>query len=298
MISPGSVPVRAVDAYGHDRSVFVVRQERGREYHAGHPPVAHEHLVVAFCTGGTAVIEQQGRWSLAEGDVVLIPAGAPHRHLEEKDSEHWCLGLCPVCFRAEGGGELLEPLERVRSGAAAVVSISAPRRALLASFYAELRREIDEAATGTLTAQKSLVSLILTEVARAMASRPEADASSSVVTEALRYIERHCTESISLHDVATAVHRSSSHVTTLVRRATGRSVQAWIIAGKLAEARRRLRNTDEMIEVIAERVGYADATHFIRLFRREHGVTPAAWRASHHGAGSPVEPLRRSSSPR
>jgi hypothetical protein len=125
MISPGSEQVRAVDAYGHDRSVFVMRQERGREYHAGHPPVAHEHLVVAFCTGGTAVIEQQGRWSLAEGDVVLIPAGAPHRHLEEKDSEHWCLGLCPVCFRAEGGGELLEPLERVRSGAAAVVNIRA-----------------------------------------------------------------------------------------------------------------------------------------------------------------------------
>jgi AraC-like DNA-binding protein len=34
-----------------------------------------------------------------------------------------------------------------------------------------------------------------------------------------------------------------------------------------------------MVEVIAERVGYADATHFIRLFRRMYGVTPAAWRS-------------------
>jgi AraC family transcriptional regulator, transcriptional activator of pobA len=32
------------------------------------------------------------------------------------------------------------------------------------------------------------------------------------------------------------------------------------------------------VEVIAERVGYADSTHFIRLFRRQHGVTPTAWR--------------------
>jgi AraC-like DNA-binding protein len=54
-----------------------------------------------------------------------------------------------------------------------------------------------------------------------------------------------------------------------------------------------------MIEVIAERVGYADATHFIRLFRREHGVTPAAWRTGHHGgAASPAKPVRRASSPR
>jgi AraC-like DNA-binding protein len=54
---------------------------------------------------------------------------------------------------------------------------------------------------------------------------------------------------------------------------------AWIIAGRMAEARRRLLHSDESVEVIAERVGYADPTHFVRLFRREHGSTPAAWRA-------------------
>jgi AraC-like DNA-binding protein len=48
----------------------------------------------------------------------------------------------------------------------------------------------------------------------------------------------------------------------------------------MAEARRVLSHSDEMIDVVAERVGYADPTHFIRMFRREHGVTPAAWRAS------------------
>jgi AraC-like DNA-binding protein len=36
-----------------------------------------------------------------------------------------------------------------------------------------------------------------------------------------------------------------------------------------------------MVDVIAERVGYADPSHFIRMFRREHGATPAAWRAAH-----------------
>jgi AraC-like DNA-binding protein len=36
--------------------------------------------------------------------------------------------------------------------------------------------------------------------------------------------------------------------------------------------------------VIAERVGYADPSHFVRLFRRHHGVTPAAFRAQHRRA--------------
>jgi hypothetical protein len=61
--------------------------------------------------------------------------------------------------------------------------------------------------------------------------------------------------------------------------ATGKTVVEWIIAGRLAEARNRLLHTDEMIDVITERVGYADPTHFIRLFRRTHDATPAAWRA-------------------
>ena len=98
-------------------------------------------------------------------------------------------------------------------------------------------------------------------------------------------LERRCLDPISLQDVADAVHRSPAHVTTLVRRATRRPVQAWIIAGRLAEATRRLRHTDEIVDVIAERVGYADATHFIRLFRREHGITPAAWRSRQRSAG-------------
>jgi AraC-like DNA-binding protein len=37
-------------------------------------------------------------------------------------------------------------------------------------------------------------------------------------------------------------------------------------------------HSGERIDIIAERVGYADPTHFIRMFRREHGTTPAAWR--------------------
>jgi AraC family transcriptional regulator, transcriptional activator of pobA len=48
----------------------------------------------------------------------------------------------------------------------------------------------------------------------------------------------------------------------------------------MAEARRLLAASDERVENIAERVGYADATHFIRLFRRRHGSTPTAWRAA------------------
>jgi AraC family transcriptional activator of pobA len=129
--------------------------------------------------------------------------------------------------------------------------------------------------------QRSLVTLILSEVERAArGTAPIRAGQRSVVTESLRFIERNCLRSLTLKEVAAAVGKSPAYVTTALSQATGRSAVEWIVSGRMAEARRLLLHSDEMVDVIAERVGYADATHFIRMFRREHGVTPAAWRAA------------------
>ncbi|HEU4405640.1 MAG TPA: AraC family transcriptional regulator [Polyangiaceae bacterium] len=269
--------VAGLSARGRGASVFVARNEGARPCPGGRP-ATHEHVVLVFYTGGSATVEQRGLWQLHAGDAFLIPAGEPHRFRALERPEAWALGLCPVCLLADGGGALLEPFERVRSGAAAAVTIPEGRRPFLESLFRELKRETDEVASGGLAVQKSLATLIVAEIARAGAwGQPAGPA--DLVSDALRFIERRCLEPISLRDVAAALRRSPAHLTTAVRRATGRSVQAWIIAGRLSEARRRLAHTDEIVEVVAERVGYADVTHFTRVFRRAHGLTPAAWRA-------------------
>jgi AraC-like DNA-binding protein len=126
----------------------------------------------------------------------------------------------------------------------------------------------------------------LAEVVRASGSaRAAPQPRPSIVAEAMAVIEARCLGPLSLQEVAAAVRRTPAYVTTAVKQATGRTVGAWIAEGRLAEARRRLLATDEYVEVIAERVGYADPSHFMRLFRRHHGVTPAAYRAQHRRAG-------------
>jgi AraC-like DNA-binding protein len=39
-----------------------------------------------------------------------------------------------------------------------------------------------------------------------------------------------------------------------------------------------LTETDLTVAAIAHRVGFPDASYFIRRFRTEHQVTPALWR--------------------
>ena len=149
------------------------------------------------------------------------------------------------------------------------------------SFINILFNELSDPASGAAAiVRQSLLTLIINEVTRAAAWSIEDGSERSIVTQSLRYIERHCLEPLTLKTVAAAMHRTPAYITTALTRATGRSAVAWIIAGRMAEARRRLLHSDERIDIVAERVGYGDVTHFIRVFRRTHGETPAAWRVA------------------
>ncbi|MEZ4402498.1 MAG: AraC family transcriptional regulator [Kofleriaceae bacterium] len=254
-------------------------------------PVTHAYAALSFLVSGSAHVEQAGAWRLEAGDVMLVPAGQPHRALTPARAEAWGLALCAPCLIADGAAALLEPFERVRDGAAAVVRIPAARRAFLTGLFRELAAGGEPAAAVGAAVERSLVTLILHEIDRAAAPHRPVGARAGVVVDSLRYIERNCLGRLTVVDVAAAVGRSPAHVTTALTRATGRSAGAWITTGRMAEARRRLLHADEPIDVVAERVGYADATHFIRTFRRAHGVTPAAWRTAHTGgAGSTLTP--------
>ncbi len=248
----------------------------------------HDYMVLAYFVGGSAVIEQAGQYEARAGDAYLIPAGERHGLVASHSPEVWGVGFNPACYAATDLAELLRPFERAAAGGSKVVRIPGSRQSHLADLCRELARESDTSAASLHadTVTKSLLALILSEVARAETPREVRQA--GLAGDALRFIERACLGPLSLSDVAAAVHRSPSHVSTVVRRDTGKSVTAWITAGRMAEARRRLLHTDELIDIIGERVGYADPTHFIRMFRRAHDCTPAAWRAQHRRVAQPM----------
>jgi AraC-like DNA-binding protein len=260
-------PLRRADVWA-DAPVVVARRTGGR--HATRRPVTHAYAALGFHTGGRSRVEQRGIWTLEAGDVLLVPAGQAHRFVEARRPEVWGLGFCVPCVAAEAGA-LLDPFERVRGGGAPVVRIPGARQAFLEGLFKEL------AEPAAVAVQRSLLTLILNEVARAAGPAPAAPAK-GVVAASLSFIERNCLRPLTLSEVAAAVGRSPAYVTTALSRATGRSALDWIIGGRMAEARRLLLHSDEMVDVIAERVGYTDPTHFIRMFRRHHGATPAAWR--------------------
>jgi AraC-like DNA-binding protein len=246
--------------------------------------VTHAYAVIMLITRGQSRMRHAGQQVLNAGDVHLIPPGDPHGASHFEDVEGWALAFHPEAFPSDEGwgserGLNLGPLLRVRSGCHPVLKPSAAQRKRLEGWMKLLEEELRQEERGQQEACAALLRLILVELERIAIPPIVPDPPGlGLARQALTHIETHCLEPLSLAAVARALGRSSPHVASVVRQETGRTVGEWILEYRMAEARRRLRGTDERVDIIAERVGYADATHFIRQFRRLHGVTPAAWR--------------------
>jgi AraC-like DNA-binding protein len=99
-----------------------------------------------------------------------------------------------------------------------------------------------------------------------------------LLAEVFDVIERRFDEPISLRDIAEATFMTPGHLTTIVRRKTGRTVGEWIAERRMSEARRLLIETDLSIDEIGQRSGYRDPNYFARSFKRAHATTPRQWR--------------------
>lgn len=248
-------------------------------------PAHHPYVVLALHVGGTARVDHHGTFDVSPGDLHIIPAGDAHRMIAADDAEIHGALFCPTCIDRTRVGSLMAPIDRVLHGGAPVVTLSPERLAHTKTLFAELARE-SAAPAPSQPVLESLLTLVLAEVARAAPALGGAEnRPMGVAAEALAFIEKHAFRPLSLRDVAQALSKNTTYVADAVKRATGRTVGEWITQARMGEARRRLAETDEYVDVIAERVGYADATHFARVFKRTFCATPRAFREAQRRRG-------------
>ena len=79
-------------------------------------------------------------------------------------------------------------------------------------------------------------------------------------------------------DVVARLHVSRSLADLRFREVTGTSILEAILARRLGEVTRLLRDTDMRISEIAARCGYRDANYLKNLFRKRTGMSMREWR--------------------
>jgi transcriptional regulator GlxA family with amidase domain len=108
--------------------------------------------------------------------------------------------------------------------------------------------------------------------------RPLADVSCDTLTEVMSWMERHLDQPITVRQLAV---RAAMSPRTFARRfvqETGTTPQRWLTGQRILFAQELLEETDETIDLIAERAGFGNATAFRHHFRLWRQTTPYAYR--------------------
>ena len=84
--------------------------------------------------------------------------------------------------------------------------------------------------------------------------------------------------SVALSDVASACRLSASHFSRAFRHSTGLPPHQWLLHRRIEAAKPMLRRADVPLTEVALACGFADQSHFTRVFTRSIGTSPGAWR--------------------
>jgi len=93
-------------------------------------------------------------------------------------------------------------------------------------------------------------------------------------------LELYYRENKTLGFYARLLHISERHLNRLLKETSFKTAAEMLRGRSVLEARRMLSYTDMTISEIAESLGYADNSNFTKVFKKEMGTTPQAYRLS------------------
>jgi AraC family transcriptional regulator len=83
-----------------------------------------------------------------------------------------------------------------------------------------------------------------------------------------------------LKELAAACGLSVSHFSRGFRKSFGIPHHAWLLRARVDHAKMLLRQPGRTLSEIALICGFADHSHFTRVFRERVGTAPTAWRSA------------------
>ncbi|WP_170311475.1 response regulator transcription factor [Vallitalea okinawensis] len=101
-----------------------------------------------------------------------------------------------------------------------------------------------------------------------------------LVDQAVKYIDLHYAERISLKNLALQFGINADYFSSIFKKELGQSFTKYLTKQRLTHACRMLKETNTTVEEIARSVGYSDIQYFYRVFKKEYSYTPIEYRCS------------------
>ncbi len=209
------------------------------------------HQLFFPLVGGASCVVAEETYQVGPGQCIWYPAGVEHYCIPEDNSKYLVTDLVEL-------PEKFQDLEQL------VFSVPLPLQAFF--YFAE--KQLDYHVTESL--EKSMGSLV-EELLRDFDFQPRVDPR---IARVMSFFERNLSVSASLDELSSLAGLSLSQFKALFKKETGKTPGQFLRDLRMEKARALLVNTDYPIGLIAELVGYFDASAFTHRFSSHFGFPP------------------------
>ncbi len=232
----------------------------------------------------------------SRGTLIVLQPGQVHRFGDLSGWDGWLMvlrpELLPLRSRASKVVAELEMMQRLESLPTHLKLSAATQRAVSETF--------ERMADDGRRAPTAVLNVLLRSQVEALITRLHMDGAASMVNEAVQPVlveryRRYCAaierQFAHWHDVARYAKHLGCSEKSLARAArlvADRNAKAILVDRIVLEAKRLLAHSVLPVANVGDRLGFSEATNFVKFIRRETGLTPGALRAQLTGLENPA----------
>jgi AraC-like DNA-binding protein/quercetin dioxygenase-like cupin family protein len=258
----------------------------------------HECMQINYVYQGKAdhLLNNQ-QFEIMKGDIFVIPPYIPHRIIESEDS---CAEIFEFEFMPSFINQGFKNIQNAESFLDFAYiepflvseNLVKPRLNLVGRIQIEVEdilnealREYNRKKPGYILLIRSLLLKLLVLVGRMFTmnlenveSRPIYDRHHDSIISAMRYIDTHYIEDLSIEEVANVFALSPSYFSSLFKNITSKTFTEYVNNIRISKAKELLKNTDKKVIDISYDVGFNNVYHFNRMFKQQIGISPLEYR--------------------
>ncbi len=109
-------------------------------------------------------------------------------------------------------------------------------------------------------------------------STQNANRTEDIMRRVKEYLYINCGEDLTLEQVAEIFHFNATYLSSIFKQYTQTGFKEYVTSVRIERSKYLLKETDLKVYEIAKQCGYPDAAYFVRLFKKEVGISPNRFR--------------------
>jgi len=252
--------------------------QSGTTYHS------HDFLSFIYIISGSCTYKiDDSLYQVKKGDLILCNPGVFHGKIigVEEEVMEYHIGLNNICI------EGLPKDHLIAKGACPVINLGKYEQDFFKCF-SEIMLEQEKNEPGRELMLKALVMKLVVILLKSLYKGETAGNDKGFVFESydrnlvvnaiVSFINENYMNDISLDKIARNMYLSPVYISRIFKEETGESPINYLIKVRLSKAREMLEKGRMPIKAVAKSVGYDDAYHFSKLFKKYYGSPPSRYR--------------------